>query len=296
MTGYFESANDDIYDNFFLRPEPQIRDILLSAPGPVLLKPISETFRRDLYSIFAEYPAYDLHIVWIYRDPVNVLYSQNRLGWIALESEAELVTYAGEWHRRNSLVFECLPQYSEQFTVVRFEDLCADPELLPLLGKRLGVPTVSLWKSDISMGRTSLPPEVQSIIERETRQTLERLHTLRTIKPRGDSALAATPGASVPPASGPVPSPGNPPGRGIAKMIGRILRLGRENNRTTSSVLPHSPQTPSISQPPPNSWRPASSLLPEENIHAVVDRGGAVRTTMSVTHRPPLDTQPDIVL
>src|SRR5688500_17404427 len=62
---------NDVYDEYFLRPEPEIRQVISGHRNPVLLKPVNETKRRDIDSIFDEYKNYDLRVLYIYRDPVN---------------------------------------------------------------------------------------------------------------------------------------------------------------------------------------------------------------------------------
>ncbi len=73
-----ENVDSPFYKNFRLRPEAEIRPLLAQIRGTVLLKPISETFDRSVKEVLAEYKNYQLRVVWIYRDLVNVLYSMLR--------------------------------------------------------------------------------------------------------------------------------------------------------------------------------------------------------------------------
>ena len=57
-----EHADDDLYDDYFLRPEPQIRSVLAALPGTVLLKPVRESRRRSPLEVAKEYRDYDLSI------------------------------------------------------------------------------------------------------------------------------------------------------------------------------------------------------------------------------------------
>ncbi len=82
LDGYHKDDPQLNDDRYLLRPEPEIRDVLQSARGPVLLKPISETMVRSLEDVCAEYSAHQLDIVWLYRDPVNVVYSWHQKDWI----------------------------------------------------------------------------------------------------------------------------------------------------------------------------------------------------------------------
>jgi hypothetical protein len=95
-----ESKSDTIYDDYFLRPEPEIRAVLHSLPGTVLLKPVRESERRTPLQVAEEYRDYDLRIIWLYRDPVNVFFSYVRLGWCE-DSPAAALWFAMEWSNRN---------------------------------------------------------------------------------------------------------------------------------------------------------------------------------------------------
>ena len=49
-----EHADDDVYDDYFLRPESQVRPVLSALPGMVLLKPVRESRRRSPLEIAEE--------------------------------------------------------------------------------------------------------------------------------------------------------------------------------------------------------------------------------------------------
>src|SRR4030095_17251401 len=101
LTSFHESAEDALYYLYRLRPVRETAPILNAAPGAVLLKPITETLDRSLEDLKTEYANYALKFVWIYRDPVNVLHSMSRKGWLprALEGEPG----AGTLGARNQL-------------------------------------------------------------------------------------------------------------------------------------------------------------------------------------------------
>lgn len=82
VIAFNEAEDSEYFHNWYLRPEPDIREHLMAVPLPVLFKPISETLRRPLADIIEEYADYDLSVVWIYRDPLNVYYSTAKR-WLA---------------------------------------------------------------------------------------------------------------------------------------------------------------------------------------------------------------------
>lgn len=77
-----EHADDDIYDDYFLRPEPDVRPVLMALPGTVLLKRVRESRRRSPLEVAEEHHDYDLTIIWPYRDPVNVYRSWVEKFWV----------------------------------------------------------------------------------------------------------------------------------------------------------------------------------------------------------------------
>ena len=181
VTSFQEKLNDLLYDDYYLRPEPVIHEILHLAPGTVLLKPISETMRRNVSDVLCEYEAYDLSVVWIYRDPVNVFHSMEREGWTLVKDDALKLTR--EWNKRNRSMLECLPEQADRITVVRYEDLVTSPEALQALGRFLGIPVKGVFRKDSRAGRQAVPADFQTVIDGETRETLAMLDAARTFLP-----------------------------------------------------------------------------------------------------------------
>src|SRR5438067_13793860 len=83
LTAYPEDVDSAVYYRFQLRAFSEISGVIQAAPGRVLLKPISENWDRTLVALNAEYSGFAVRFVWIYRDPVNVLYSMHRQAWIS---------------------------------------------------------------------------------------------------------------------------------------------------------------------------------------------------------------------
>jgi cytochrome P450 len=190
-----ESPSDYIYDNFYLRPEPALRPLFQEIPGSVLLKPISETFRRSVRDVFEEYAAYDLHIVWIYRDPVNATHSIELLGFKGRSfTVSEL---AEQWKQRNQSVLDALPFYPDRLTIVRYEDLTESPSLLVALGMRLGIEAFPHFRADSGGGRRAMTPELQALVDEVTEQTRARLDAARTALPPTPAPSASTSGLDL---------------------------------------------------------------------------------------------------
>jgi len=193
VTAFHENADDAVYYLYRLRPMREVAPILNAAPGAVLLKPINETFDRSLEDLRAEYASYALQLVWIYRDPVNVLTSMSRKGWLPTDLAGE--SGAGSWVARNRLALQFQKNHPTMIAVVRYEDLIADPNVFRSLCESLGVKGTPVFRQDRGTGRRDLPLANQRSIDAVTRTTLTALDVARTFRPgplcRLKSAAAA---------------------------------------------------------------------------------------------------------
>lgn len=178
-----ESSGDEIYDNYFLRPEPEIRSALHALPGTVLLKPVRESERRTPLEVAAEYSNYDLRIIWLHRDPVNVFHSYVRLGWFG-ESPHDAQWFAAQWARRNGQALAAATQLKKQLIFVSYEALTSDPNLTTALAEALGLDAWTPLRRDSSAGRRSLTPETQKIIDLQTSLVSAALKRMGSIQPR----------------------------------------------------------------------------------------------------------------
>ena len=181
LTSFHESAEDALYYLYRLRPVRETAAILNAAPGAVLLKPITETIDRSLEDLKTEYANYALKFVWIYRDPVNVLHSMSRKGWLprALEGEPGAVT----WVARNQLALRFQKDHPGAIAIVRYEDLVSDPTIFGSLCKSLDVNGAPVFREDRGSGRSELPLAIQRAIEAATGATLQALDCARTFRP-----------------------------------------------------------------------------------------------------------------
>ena len=178
VTGRNEHPDDQIYENYYLRPEPEVRATLAALPGTVILKPVRESMRRSPQEVAEEYADYDLTIVWSYRDPVNVYHSWVVKGWVQ-----NYPGFTSVWLRRNRSCLEAREALGDRLVVVRYEDLVSHPSCCDALAATLGLAIRPEFRADSNLGRVSLPAEVQSTIDGQTRATLARLDAARTIRP-----------------------------------------------------------------------------------------------------------------
>ena len=188
-----EAASDSIYDDFYLRPEREIREALHSLPGAVLLKPVRESEVRSPGEVAAEYKDYDLRIIWLYRDPINVFYSYSRLGW-ADSSLIGAKIFANRWAQRNLGAMVDAPRLEGQILIVCYEDLVAHPNLVNNLCAALWLenPPQNTLRKDSESGRLSLPRSIQALIEKRTAEILRNLKKKRSIYPHASTGSAST--------------------------------------------------------------------------------------------------------
>ena len=173
-----EHADDDLYDDYFLRPEPQIGPVLAALPGTVLLKPVRESRRRSPLEVAEEYHDYDLTMIWLYRDPVNVYQS-----WLEKQWVTNPEGIGQHWVSRNKKCLASRAALGDTLLIVRYEDLVASPASVAALAGRLGLVVESTLRADSNAGRTHVAAVDQQAIDAATRATLEQLDNARSIRP-----------------------------------------------------------------------------------------------------------------
>lgn len=183
LTAFNESQDSEVFDKYFLRPECEIRPILRSAPGPVLLKPLQETHLRSVAEVVEEYNDYDVRIVWLYRDPVNVFYSGCMKGWRTLAA-VDAYHFAHSWSLRNQRLLSALPSLASRTAIVRYEDLIADRAVFQKLCHFLDLRGQYLFRRDSRAGRRRTPVDLQTQIDVWTAQVFAALERQRSYMPR----------------------------------------------------------------------------------------------------------------
>jgi hypothetical protein len=185
-----EHRDSPLYLNWNLRPEKEIRHILHGIGHPIITKPVNETRYRGIADIFEEYKEYDLHIVFMYRDPINTYFSNMMLrikNELLQRKDSQLSIrfphpseWCQSWNRRMTTVLDALPMYDHQITLVRYEDVVSDIDVFNEICDRVGVKGKPLFRDDNNGGRLYLPGKTQQQIINFTVNTLKDLNTART--------------------------------------------------------------------------------------------------------------------
>lgn len=183
LTALNESVDNAIYFKYWLRPVEKIAPILDTASGAVLLKPLSETFHRTIEMVRAEFERYKVRFVWIYRDPVNVIFSMHQKGWLR-QSDVDRAVHIEEWIRRNRLALTFQEKNPAEIAPVRYEDFSADPAVFQALCDWLDVAGEPLFRPDRRQGRRQISVRAQQKIDAATGPILGALDTARTFRPR----------------------------------------------------------------------------------------------------------------
>lgn len=173
VRGFNEHRSNRLYDNWVLRPEPEIRWFLRRQSGTVLLKPIRSVIDRPVGEFLAEFADYPYRVAWIYRDPVLVFASRRRR-WSFLDDGAQFVD---EWNRINR---SALAARDGRIAVVRHADLIADRTVFERLCGFLDVNGEYLFRQDTSRAYEEMDAaDVDRILDAtaETRAALDEART-----------------------------------------------------------------------------------------------------------------------
>lgn len=190
VVGYNESEESEFFKDWFLRPEPELRARLAAVPGIVLLKPISETLRRSVSSLFDEFAGYDLSVVWIYRDPVAVHRSTRAhpvLGKRFADGGSDGVArFVDEWCTRNRSALDAAASRGPRVSIVSHRDLCHDHLVFRSLCAHLGLAVAdNLFRRDARGTTEAEPGDVADAIRRDTAEVWHALEEARSFRARG---------------------------------------------------------------------------------------------------------------
>jgi hypothetical protein len=174
-----DTENSEIYDQFYLRPEPVIRPFLAGQSKPILLKPVNETKKRSIDAVFEEYRAYDLKVLYIYRDPVNAFFSQIEM-WPEYDDVHEFIE---QWNKRNLYATSLTPEWKNRFAIVKYQDLSEDPKVFDQVCKFFGIRGTYLFRADKNRGQERLTVSLRKQIEDGTRNVHQQLDEQRAFLP-----------------------------------------------------------------------------------------------------------------
>jgi hypothetical protein len=175
-----DSEDSDVYDEYYLRPEADIRTILSQHDKPVLLKPVNETKKRNIDSVLDEYSSYDVRVLYIYRDPVNSFFSQTEM-WPEFTDVDEFIE---QWNMRNRYAVNISSKWKPRLALVKYQDLSDDPRVFDDLCDFAGVRGIYLFRGDKNRGRQYLDHNLQQKIDEGTRETMQLLDESRTFLPK----------------------------------------------------------------------------------------------------------------
>ncbi|HUR74107.1 MAG TPA: hypothetical protein VMZ00_07510 [Sporichthya sp.] len=170
VQGFNERKNSELYVEWALRPEPEIRPVLTRFRNTVLLKPIQSVIRRPVADFLAEFNEYPLKVAWIYRDPVAVFRSRGAR-W---SYKAESGPFIEEWNRINASVMDA---DDPRVAVVCYDQLTGAPTVFHTLCNFLGIRGENLFHSGrpIKDVESSLSEEDVADIRKQTGEQLHRL-------------------------------------------------------------------------------------------------------------------------
>jgi len=194
--GYHEHLDSEVFLNWNLRPEKEIRDVLRATERPAILKPINETTFRSVEDVLREYGDYDVRIVWPYRDPCDVFYSTVDFfqhdrrandpfyeGLVGLSSpEAAVDGFVEQWNRRHRSALDAQAVYSDRVFIVSYEDILRDVSVFDGLCRAVGVKGVYIFRMNTRRSRM-LTSEVRARIHRGTAETQKALAAARSFRP-----------------------------------------------------------------------------------------------------------------
>lgn len=175
ISDFNESADSELFQDWKLRPEKEIRPILQRLGGPILTKPISETKFRSINDVMKEFCDYDVWISWIYRDPINVYYSQI-IKWEMVKNRG-IESFIDDWNKRNRSILTALPSYSSKIAIVQYENLISHPEIFNGMCRFFGIQGEHLFRKDSSGGQKNLSGETKAKIARGTADILSELNS-----------------------------------------------------------------------------------------------------------------------
>ena len=180
-----EHKNNAFFVDYYLRSEKETRKLIQKSEKPILLKPINETRKRSIDEVLKEYKDYEVKIIWIYRDPVNVHQSQKTFfnkPPISYPKYKNVDWFIKEWNKRNSEVLSVRKKYECNMIIVRYEDLISDPSIFWNTCRFAKIKGKYLFRKDSLNGRRILSKEVKTKIDRETFDVLKYLDKNRTFK------------------------------------------------------------------------------------------------------------------
>ena len=172
VMGFNEAKKNDLFRDWRLRPELEIRDFILTKSSTILLKPINNLKQLPVSAFLDEFNLYDFKVAWIYRDPVNVFSSRIKR-WSYLDDVENFVT---EWNRINRSVTEV---NRSKVRIVAYEELGPGLGVFEKLCRFLAIKGENLFRSNNNSGYSYLEDATIDQIKSGTRKTLAAIEKLK---------------------------------------------------------------------------------------------------------------------
>lgn len=183
MEAHCEGPDSPFFELWWLKPEPVLRPLLSRPNQKVLIKAQSETQVRSVESVLAEFLDYDPKAVWIFRNPRDVWASNVRILGL---TDQHMQAWLEMWNRSHeSLLTAMVGEHGHRITLVRYEDLCQEPERMYFdLCATLDIrPAKCLFRDETITESPKLSKSTTWLIESGTSDVLGRLDERRSLVP-----------------------------------------------------------------------------------------------------------------
>ncbi|MBC8501286.1 MAG: sulfotransferase domain-containing protein [DPANN group archaeon] len=192
VNAFNEHKNNEFFVDYYLRPKKKIRPLIHKSLRPILLKPINESRIRSVSDVLEEYKNYDVRIIWIYRDPVNVHQSQKSFynkPPRQYPKYKDVDWFIKDWNERNKSILFALKDYKKNIVIIKYEDIILSPSVFWNVCEFVEIKGKYLFRKDSLNGRKFLPEEVKAKIDEKTSSVLKNLDQNRTFRPSATSKM-----------------------------------------------------------------------------------------------------------
>ncbi|MDW7695823.1 hypothetical protein R9C00_25125 [Flammeovirgaceae bacterium SG7u.111] len=169
----YNESDKYVMKKWLLRPEKKIRNILC-RDKKILLKPITESYIRNTGDLLEEYKKYNITLVFIFRDPINVYYSN----MLHDSYYHEVDNFIHLYKKRMKNIMEGFPTDKEKGIIVKYEDLISDKTLFDSLCTSLKIKGNFIFKPDSNKGYKNLSKEIIEKINNTTNETYSQINNL----------------------------------------------------------------------------------------------------------------------
>jgi len=168
------SYNEGIYNIFFekwlLRPKKSYTEFLTQLNfKTVLLKPVQETRLKKIEEIITGFDIFNCYIIWPFRNPINVYYSQNK------KSKRSIKSFIADWNKRNSDAIDFYINKKDDILFVEYEKLLTDKEYLNNIFKYTNINGKDIFLNDSNAGINTLSNPKKNRILIDTLSTHNKL-------------------------------------------------------------------------------------------------------------------------